>query len=140
MATETILSHQSQTESAGRGFNWGIGLTVASGVLMVTALYLALAWAPDAVNLEAPAERYAQRIFYFHVPSAWIGFLAFVVSAVTALLYLITRQEKWDVWSLASVEIGLAFFYNGHAQWPYLGQTYLECLVDMGPPFDHLYH
>lgn len=110
MATETILSHQSQTESAGRGFNWGIGLTVASGVLMVTALYLALAWAPDAVNLEAPAERYAQRIFYFHVPSAWIGFLAFVVSAVTALLYLMTRQEKWDVWSLASVEIGLAFF------------------------------
>lgn len=110
MATETILSRQSQTETTARGFNWGVGLTVASGILMLTALYLALAWAPDAVNLEAPAERYAQRIFYFHVPSAWIGFLAFVVSAVTALLYLATRQEKWDIWSLASVEIGLTFF------------------------------
>lgn len=110
MATETILSRQSQTETTTRGFNWGVGLTIASGILMITALYLALAWAPDAINLEAPAERYAQRIFYFHVPSAWIGFLAFVVSAVTALLYLVTRQEKWDVWSLASVEIGLAFF------------------------------
>jgi heme exporter protein C len=91
-------------------FNWGLILTSASAVLMLSALYMALAWAPDAVNLTSDAERYAQRIFYFHVPSAWIGFLAFIVAAVAAALYLVTRQEKWDVWSLASVEIGLTFF------------------------------
>ncbi|MBN1994144.1 MAG: cytochrome c biogenesis protein CcsA [Anaerolineae bacterium] len=77
---------------------------------MLAALYLALVWAPDAANLASPAERYAQRIFYFHVPAAWIGFLAFIVAAAAAVLYLSTRKQKWDMWELASVEIGLAFF------------------------------
>jgi len=93
-----------------KNLNWGLILTIASGLFMMSALYMALVWAPDAVNLTSDAERYAQRIFYFHVPSAWIGFLAFIVAAVAAALYLNTRREKWDVWSVASVEIGLAFF------------------------------
>ena len=110
MATQTVLSQQVKSELTASRFNWSLGLTLASGLLMLAALYLALVWAPDAVNLEAPAERYAQRIFYFHVPSAWIGFLAFIVAAVAAGLYLVTRDQKWDVWGLASVEVGLAFF------------------------------
>jgi heme exporter protein C len=110
MATQTVLSHPVKTESAASGFNWGLGLTIASGLLILVALFMALVWAPDAVNLEAPAERYAQRIFYFHVPSAWVGFLGFIVAAVVAVLYLVTRNPKWDIWGLASVEIGLAFF------------------------------
>ncbi|NJN95270.1 MAG: cytochrome c biogenesis protein CcsA [Anaerolineales bacterium] len=110
MATPTALTRPAKTEAAAGGFNWGLGLTVVSGIFMVIALYMALAWAPDALNLEAPAERYAQRIFYFHVPSAWIGFLAFIVAAVTAVLYLATRNPRWDIWGLASVEVGLAFF------------------------------
>ena len=93
-----------------KGFDWGIGLTVVSGVLILIALYMALLWAPEAANLRTPVERFAQRIFYFHVPSAWIGFLAFMVAAVSSLLYLITRNQRWDMWALASVEIGLVFF------------------------------
>lgn len=110
MATQTALSQREQTQAISTGFNWGLGLTIVSGVLMLAALYMALVWAPDAANLTAPAERFAQRIFYFHVPSAWIGFLAFIVAAVVSVLYLVTRRQKWDVWGLASVEIGLAFF------------------------------
>ena len=110
MATPTAVSQQEQTSTASGGVNWGQILTIASGVLMLAALYMALVWAPDAANLAAPAERAAQRIFYFHVPSAWIGFLAFIVAAVASVLYLITRQQKWDIWALASVEMGVAFF------------------------------
>lgn len=110
MTTETALSPEHQTQTSAAGFNWGLGLNIASGLLMLTALYMALAWAPDAANLEAPAERFAQRIFYFHVPAAWIGFLAFIIAAIAAVLYLMTRNERWDVWGLASVEVGLAFF------------------------------
>jgi heme exporter protein C len=109
MATPTALSQQEQT-GVSSGLNWGAGLTIASGILMVVALYLALIWAPDATNLTAPAERFAQRIFYFHVPAAWVGFVAFIVAAVTSILYLVTRRQKWDVWALSSVEVGLAFF------------------------------
>ncbi len=108
MATETILSQQSKT--AAGGFDWGRALTIASAVLMLSALYIALVWAPDAANLTSPAERFAQRIFYFHVSSAWLGFLAFIVSAAGSTLYLMTRNQKWDIWALSSVEIGLAFF------------------------------
>ncbi len=110
MTTQTSVSKQQAVTTKTGGFNWGYPLTIISGILMLTALYMALAWAPDAVNLGTPAERYAQRIFYFHVPSAWLGFLAFIVAAVVAVLYLITRNERWDIWGLASVEIGIAFF------------------------------
>jgi heme exporter protein C len=110
MATQTALSQQEQATTTAGGFKWGYGLTIVSGVLMLAALYMALIWAPDATNLAAPAERYAQRIFYFHVPSAWIGFLAFIVAGVVSVLYLITRRQKWDIWALASVETGLVFF------------------------------
>lgn len=110
MATPSALSQRDQTTTSASSINWGAALTIISGVLMMGALYLALVWAPDAANLTAPAERFAQRIFYFHVPSAWIGFLAFIVAAVVSVLYLVTRNQKWDAWALASVEVGLAFF------------------------------
>lgn len=112
MATQSqpAVSQPEQIAVQRGGFTYGHSLTIISGVLMLVALVMALVWAPDAVNLTAPAERAAQRIFYFHVPSAWIGFLAFVVSAVASLLYLITRRQKWDIWALSSVELGVVFF------------------------------
>jgi heme exporter protein C len=111
MATNMVSSQTASVSATGEGrFSWGFLLTIASGVLMVAALYLALVWAPEAANLTSPAERFAQRIFYFHVPSAWLGFLAFILAAVVGVLYLVTRNERWDIWGVASVEIGLAFF------------------------------
>lgn len=111
MATKAVLSQQEKSTAATTsGFSWRALLTAISGLFMLAALYMALVWAPDAANLTAPAERYAQRIFYFHVSSAWLGFLAFIVAAVVSVLYLVTRQERWDMWALASIEIGLAFF------------------------------
>ena len=112
MATQSqpVVSQQEQAVVKRGGFTYGHALTIISGVLMLVALYMALVWTPDAANLTAPAERAAQRIFYFHVPSAWIGFLAFIVAAVASLLYLIPRRQKWDIWALSSVEIGVAFF------------------------------
>ena len=111
MASKAALSRQEKsTASAASSFSWGTVLTITIGILILTGLYLALIWAPDAANLTAPAERYAQRIFYFHVGSAWLGFLAFIVAAVASIMYLITRHDKWDIWALSSIEIGLAFF------------------------------
>jgi heme exporter protein C len=110
MTTKVALSQQERAIVKTDSFDWSAALTLLSGLLMLAALYMALVWAPDAANLLAPAERYAQRIFYFHVNSAWLGFLAFIVAALVSALYLITRREKWDIWALASVEIGLAFF------------------------------
>lgn len=80
-------------------------------ILNVVTL-LALLGALGLVFFYAPQERTmgeVQRVFYFHVPSAWISFVAFVVSAVTGIVYLRTQKRVWDMLSLASVEIGLVF-------------------------------
>jgi heme exporter protein C len=51
----------------------------------------------------------AQRIFYFHVPMAWIGMLAFVVLTVAGIGYLWKKDERWDWLARASAEVGVVF-------------------------------
>jgi heme exporter protein C len=50
-----------------------------------------------------------QRIFYWHVPAAWMSMVAFAITALTGLIYLLTRRRAWDMISRSSVEIGLLF-------------------------------
>jgi heme exporter protein C len=83
-------------------------LTALSAVLVMIALYLALAGAPDA-NLQSETGRYAQRIIYFHIATAWVGFLAFFVTFVGGVGYLRTQARKWDIVALSSAEIGTVF-------------------------------
>ena len=42
---------------------------------IMTTLYLGLNWAPS-VSIDAFESPAAQRIFYWHVPSAWAAFIA----------------------------------------------------------------
>lgn len=68
--------------------------------------------ATGLVFFYAPRERVmgeVQRIFYFHVASAWISMLAFFVTLVTGILYLRTANPSWDRIGNASVEVGLVF-------------------------------
>jgi heme exporter protein C len=77
---------------------------------VVTVVLIAIA--AGLVFLYAPRERVmgeVQRIFYFHVPSAWVGFLAFFVTLCMSIAFLRTGALKWDKVSAASVEVGLVF-------------------------------
>lgn len=85
-----------------------IGMTVLSAAMVLIALYLALAGAPDA-NLSSETGRYAQRIIYFHIATAWVGFLAFFVTFVGGVVYLRTQSRTWDIVALSSAEIGTVF-------------------------------
>lgn len=51
----------------------------------------------------------AGRIFYFHVPCAWVGSVAYICSAYAAVRYLRTRKLDWDAESVAAAQIGLLF-------------------------------
>jgi heme exporter protein C len=58
----------------------------------------------------APTERTMgdiQRIFYFHVASAWAGMDAFFVCFVANLLYVWKRQPQYDFLGVAGAEVGL---------------------------------
>ncbi|MDX1414547.1 MAG: cytochrome c biogenesis protein [Candidatus Promineifilaceae bacterium] len=80
-------------------------------ILNIVSMF-ALAIALFMIFFYAPVERTmgnVQRIFYFHVGSAWVGSLAFFVALIGGILFLRRPEKKWDTLALASVEIGLVF-------------------------------
>ena len=77
---------------------------------LVTALLLSLGLYEALIG--APTERTmgdVQRIFYYHVPSAWTAFLFFLINFVASIVYLIRRDAKSDIMALVSAEIGVVF-------------------------------
>ncbi|MEA2520454.1 MAG: heme exporter protein, partial [Actinomycetota bacterium] len=38
-----------------------------------------------------------QRIFYFHVPAAWVAYLAFAIVFLASIAYLRTNDRRWDI-------------------------------------------
>jgi len=81
------------------------------GLLLVLGLSSVLLGAYMAL-LYAPPERTMgdiQRIFYIHVPSAWISFLAFFIVFVSSIAYLARGRPIWDVIAASSAELGLLF-------------------------------
>lgn len=49
------------------------------------------------------------RIINVHVPSLWLAFLAFGVTALGSIMWLIGKKQKWDRLAAASVEVGVLF-------------------------------
>ncbi|TMF51907.1 MAG: cytochrome C assembly protein [Chloroflexi bacterium] len=79
-------------------------LGVLSFTGMLVSICMIFLYAPmDAVQGEP------QRIFYFHVPMAWLGMLGFGVVAAAGIGYLITKDERWDWAARASAELGAIF-------------------------------
>ena len=65
-----------------------------------------------AIFLYAPIEKtmgIIQKIFYFHVSSAFLSFFAFFIVFVASILYLYRRDRKWDILAQSSAEIGIVF-------------------------------
>ena len=78
--------------------NWAALVAVALCLLMI------FFYAPTELTMGN-----VQRILYFHVGSAWVSSIAFLVALLSGVLYLWRPAKKWDIISLASVEVGLAF-------------------------------
>jgi heme exporter protein C len=90
---------------AKSGQNWlRFALVVLSAVAMLIALGMALHYAPREMTMGD-----VQRIFYFHVASAWVGFFAFFVTFLAGMGYLSRGNRQWDIVAFSSVEIGLTF-------------------------------
>lgn len=79
-------------------------LTILTIVLFFGVFAMVLFYAPMEVNMGL-----VQKVFYFHMASAWIGMLAFLVAAVAGVLYLVHRNLHYDYLGASSVEIGLVF-------------------------------
>jgi len=79
-------------------------LMVLTFALVEIALYLVFCHAPTEHTMGD-----VQRIFYFHVASAWVSFLAFFVVFVAGIVFLKTGQARWDRLAYCSAELGVLF-------------------------------
>jgi heme exporter protein C len=81
-------------------------LDYLSILLLIIAAYLALVFAPTERVMGD-----VQRVFYFHIGTAWVGLLGFVLAAVFGITYLVSKDIKWDIISVAIIEISAVFFF-----------------------------
>jgi heme exporter protein C len=79
-------------------------ITVLSAALMLVELYLIFVFAPVESRMGI-----VQKIFYFHVPSAYAMYIGFGVSAFASAMYLAKRDERWDAFAVAGAEVGALF-------------------------------
>jgi heme exporter protein C len=74
-----------------------------AAVAVAVGLWFALTAPPDALQGE-----YA-RLLGIHPPSMWVAFLAFGVTALGSVMWLIKKTDRWDRLASASVEVGVIF-------------------------------
>jgi heme exporter protein C len=72
--------------------------------LLAVATGMVFFYAPEEVTMGL-----VQKVFYFHVATAWVGMLGFGVALVAGILYLRTSDAKWDRVELAAVEVAIVF-------------------------------
>jgi heme exporter protein C len=77
--------------------------TIAAAALVGTVIRVAM-----FTPLEA-RQGAAQKIFYIHVPAAWVAFLAFGLVAIASGFYLWVRDRRLDRFAESSAEVGVVF-------------------------------
>lgn len=80
-------------------------LDIVSIIVLIISAYLALVFAPTERVMGD-----VQRVFYFHIGTAWTALLGFILAAVFSVVYLITKDLKWDRLQVAAIEVSLVFF------------------------------
>lgn len=109
--TDPTLSHAEPTgdrPATGRGTGTrgtriiGIATIVSMGWLVA----FGLGFSPEDRD-----QRESVRLLYVHVPTIWIAYLAFIVTAVASVMYFFGKKKSlaWDRLAGASAEIGTAF-------------------------------
>jgi heme exporter protein C len=96
------------TDTSTRLYNPRVSMVLgwcALASLVTLALFGLWGAPPDAVQGDA------QRLMYLHVPTAWVAYLAFGVTALASALWLWprTRSMVWDRVAGSSAEIGVLF-------------------------------
>lgn len=74
--------------------------------LVAVSLFLIFFVAREAVD-EMGGQ--LQRIFYVHVPSAWVAYLGFAIVFIASIAYLRTSNRRWDLLAHAAAEVGVVF-------------------------------
>lgn len=101
------------------------GLAAAA---MATGLWFALTAPPDAL------QGVYSRLINIHVPSLWLAFLAFGVTAFGSIMWLIKNDFRWDRLASSSVEVGVLFSAVGVFTGMVWGKAVWGTAWDWGDP------
>lgn len=74
-----------------------------AAVAVGIGLWFALTAPPDTLQGEY------SRLLGIHPPAMWVAFIAFGVTALGSVMWLIKKTERWDRLAAASVEVGVIF-------------------------------
>jgi heme exporter protein C len=85
---------------------WLAPLAAVAFGLVATALLMAFFYAPVA---QCDAGCLTQKIFYFHVPSAYVLYIGVGACVVGSLGYLVQRSHGWDALAQAGAELAVTF-------------------------------
>ena len=77
---------------------------VITFLLLSYALYQGMWAAPREATMGE-----IQRIFYYHVPSAWTSFLCFLANFIASVVYLARRSLRADAFAVSTAEVGVVF-------------------------------
>src|SRR5262245_19403328 len=103
-------------------------LGVLTAVLLSYALYQALEVAPREQTMGD-----VQRIFYYHVPSAWTAFLLFFINFVASVQYLVRQKPETDkIANWVVIAIGLLTCIGAYAIKPLPQGMYPSSVVTTG--------
>jgi heme exporter protein C len=81
-----------------------VALSAIAAGMICFGLWMAFYYAPIEKEMG-----FVQKIFYFHVASAWMAMLAPCIMAVASIGYLIKKTDGWDRWGDAAVELSIVF-------------------------------
>ena len=84
------------------------GLGTVAALLLVRNLWVILLVLPDEA-----AQGAVYRIMFYHVPSWFTCFSAFLVAGTGSVLYLVKKDARYDAAAVASTEVGVAFTIIG---------------------------
>jgi heme exporter protein C len=79
---------------------------IVLGVLLILVIF-------GAFYFPAPQNQLGEvsRIFFFHIPVAWVAVLAFLISFVYSIFYLRKRNLIYDIKASCSARLGLLFAF-----------------------------
>ena len=100
----------------------------ASALTLGVGLWFAFRAPPDVLQGQY------SRIINVHVPSLWLAFLAFGVTAFGSVMWLIRKRLRWDRLAAASAEIGVLFTGIGIVTGMIWGKAVWGTAWDWGDP------
>ncbi|MBB4638806.1 cytochrome c biogenesis protein CcsA [Longimicrobium terrae] len=98
------MDAQMDTGSLAGTRRWSVVLGVLSALALLPGLWMIFFYVPTEAEMGV-----VQRIFYVHLPSALVAYLAFGIVALCSLGYLWLRDERLDAIAVCAAELGIVF-------------------------------